>query len=133
MVGLPSAVLSGLSALTILSIQNDVITDLTPLTGLPITGLFASGCKISDITPVASFPTPGQVDLGFNLIEDLDPLLAADWYVDDDACGLLTLLGNPLSAAALQQVIPTVCTETRVPILAEGAECMGVLTCPGTY
>jgi hypothetical protein len=124
--------LAGLGGLQVLAISGTAIADLSPLTGLPITGLHASWCQIVDITPIASFPTPGRLDLSYNQIVELDALAGVDWFVEDDSCGELILSGNPLGIPALE-TIPTFCTQTRVFAGGLDVPCMGALKCPDTY
>lgn len=80
--------LAGLGQLQHLGISGTAIADLSPLTGLPIVGLHAPWCQIVDVTPIASFPTPGRIDLSYNQIVELDALAGVDWFVEDDSCGV---------------------------------------------
>ncbi|WP_143140980.1 leucine-rich repeat domain-containing protein [Nannocystis exedens] len=122
------APLAGMSALRSLHIRFTAIADLSSLTGLPIHELSASDCQIADVAPVATWPTPGSFSLGNNQITSIAPLLAADWLVDDAACGALGLTGNPLSAQAELDAV-TLCDTTLVQVVAGDLMCGGTPGC----
>ncbi|MFZ6180425.1 hypothetical protein [Nannocystis pusilla] len=120
--------LAGLTALEVLMVHHTDIADLAPLTGLPIRFFFAENAMISDLTPVASFPTPTTMILSDNQIVDTDPLVASGWDVSDnpDQCLEVILTGNPLSADALAVALPAFCAATGAWVWADG-----LMDCPG--
>lgn len=115
--------LSGATALEHLTMYGTAAPDLSPLTGAPIRWLYAKGCGISDITPLASFPTPREVDLDQNVITDLSALQGVAWDASK-ACGDVLLHDNPLSDTA-PAIAQQVCETTKVMIWPFDLTCIG--------
>ena len=104
--------------------------DLSPLEGLPIWELSAESCGISDISVLASFPTPRYLDLSNNQITDISALEGVDWWLEEGQCADLNLLDNPLSPMSLA-LVPQLCSTTHVHVLTSDLEtsCEGGQTC----
>lgn len=120
--------LSGLPLLTRLEIDENALSDLTPLAGLPIRHFSASDCVISDVGPIATWPTPGFINLVDNDISDISSLVASEWLVAEDACGELRLDGNPLSAQALEDA-QALCETHKLLVSFSGGQCGFNIVC----
>ncbi|MCY1007073.1 hypothetical protein OV079_16210 [Nannocystis pusilla] len=64
-----------------------------------------------------------MIDLRDNAIVEVDALAGVDWVAPENTCAMLLLTGNPLSAAAKQQ-LPAMCDATGVSFQASGLECI---------
>lgn len=120
--------LSGLPLLTRLSIDENALSDLGPLAGLPFRHFSARSCIISDVGPIATWPTPGFIDLADNDISDISSLLASGWLVAEDACGEIRLDGNPLSAQALADA-QVLCETHKLIVSFSGGQCGFNIVC----
>lgn len=120
--------LAGLTSLDWLRMNGTDVVDLGPLTGLPIRHLYANGARIEDLSPVATLPSPRALELMDKAIVEADALLTTDWMVPapDQPCLEVMLVGNPLSAEALSEVLPAFCAASGAYVTADGLiECAG--------
>jgi Leucine-rich repeat (LRR) protein len=70
-----SALKDKLDNMKVLRLSNNHITDISPLTHANITELHLGMNQITDITPIASMKNLKVLDLKYNPINDLDPIL----------------------------------------------------------
>ena len=90
--------LSGLTALAVLELQENNISDLNPLAGLTaLTELQLQGNNISDLDPLSGLTALTELQLYVNNISDLSRLLANPGIGDGD---LVNVNNNPVDCDA---------------------------------
>jgi photosystem II stability/assembly factor-like uncharacterized protein len=93
--------LAALASLTMLDLANNQVEDLSPLTGLGrLTYLNLEYNAVGDLGPLSELNQLQVLVLDHNQVRDLSPLLGLPALTE------LSLLGDPLSGAALSQQLP---------------------------
>ncbi|NVB43342.1 hypothetical protein G6O69_36290 [Pseudenhygromyxa sp. WMMC2535] len=142
--------LAELPALTSLVLSHSLVSDLSPLSSVPTldelrvestplgplpegiaaSKLYLFACGIEDIAALVTWGPPDSWDLSNNEIEDLSPLLAAPWVFEDEACHLLDVSSNPLSAPGNADTVAQLCAQglsvfnQDEALACEGAACL---------
>ena len=96
--------MANLTALVVLSLDDNQISDLTPLANLTaVESLNLSDNEISDISTLENLTELNFVGLDNNQITDLTALVDNTGLGTDDT---VSVIGNPLSAEATSTQIP---------------------------
>ena len=99
--------MSQLPTLSFLSAGSNAISDLSPLSTLTkLRGVLLDANLITDLQPLAGLPELTSIDLSGNQISNLSPLSQVQCTKD---CCTLDVTDNPLDAASLDQLIPSLC------------------------
>lgn len=96
--------LGSLIGLRELSLDGNQISDISALEGLTgLKELYLYANQVSDISVLASLTSLTTIELGENQISDISPLVANTGLAEGH---YVVLMGNPLSAASLDDYIP---------------------------